>query len=35
MGYGQVREFPWADIDVVEEALKDMDHIYHIEHYGM
>ena len=35
MGYGQVREFPWTDIDAVEETLKDMDRIYHIEHYGM
>lgn len=33
MGYRHVREFSWTDIDAVEDALKDMDYIYHIEHY--
>lgn len=33
MGYRHVREFSWTDIDAVEDALKDMDRIFHIEHY--
>jgi len=33
MGYRHVREFSWTDIDAVEDALKDMDRIFHNEHY--
>lgn len=33
MGYRHVRKFSWTEIDAVEDALKDMDRIFHVEHY--